>query len=81
MTKDDFFGQPVNVGDQVAFMLGCGPRNRREMTQGTVTKVLPSGINVRYNRWRSRDWSETLIKLDFIRVPDAYKNPRLELPT
>jgi hypothetical protein len=76
----DFFGQSVGVGDQVAFMLGCGRRGRREMTQGYVLRVSPKTITVRYgSAWRagSTAWYETVVRLDFVKVPPAFINPAL----
>lgn len=80
--RADFFGQPVKAGDQVAFMLNAGGRRvRRELTQGLVVRILPSGIVVRHgDRWDRAGTKlvETLCKLEFIRVPDAYRNPELD---
>jgi hypothetical protein len=81
--RADFFGQPVKAGDQVAFMLNAGGRRvRRELTQGLVVRMVASGIVVRHvahwDRTNAR-LVETLCKLEFIRVPDDFRNPALDV--
>lgn len=77
--RDDFLGQPVKPGDQVVFMLGRGRRGRRAMTQGYVLKVGPQTITVRYAAYKGR-LDDTMVRLDFARVPDHLCNPNL-VPT
>lgn len=74
---DDFLGQPVRVGDQVVFMLGGFRHGRREMTQGKVLRIGKGTITVRYFRVGTGA-VQAVVKLDFVRVPDNLKNPRLD---
>lgn len=81
--RADFFGQVTKVGDQVAFMLNAGGRRvRRELTQGLVVRMVPSGIVVRHvahwDRTAHNKLVETLCKLEFVRVPDGFRNIRLD---
>lgn len=79
--RADFFGQPTKAGDQVAFMLNVGGRRcRRELTQGLVVRMVPSGLIIRHATHYQKDQlTETLCKLEFVRVPDAFRNPALDV--
>jgi hypothetical protein len=78
--RADFFGQVVKVGDQVAFMLNAGGRRvRRQLTQGRVVRMTPRSIVVAHAHRHVRgELVETVCKLEFIRVPDGFRNPALE---
>lgn len=41
----DFFGNPLNIGDVVAF----NPPRYKGLTKGTVTKFAPQMVEVEYN--------------------------------
>ena len=57
MSKRDFLGQELNIGDYVIFM----KQHYREFSMGKIVKFTPQKVRV---KWGTSDWAELLQTAD-----------------